>query len=401
MSYFTEVYKKRGSWWGETSKDQYLNIAKKYFEDYLLTSPNASSITFNNVEIVAAVHDNIQDENKISKYFLIGLDTEINQGDLIYWMESYWLVIQREKRNFEAYNKILALKCNYTLKWIDNYGVLNTSPSYIFGGMAAKVVDNFKMANGLISPQPNKNIEVILPYAPIKTNQRFIVRDEAWRVLERDLISVDGILYMYLAEDLVDSFDDNLVLDIADYDSLNSAYIDIGLTTLTLGVGGSFTFSPVLYKDNKVVEGAEFTYESREEDFYISINSNSITGLAAGVATFIVASMDQPELTTTCTINVASVGVAKNVLQLVGDSKIRWGRTRTYTTFYNNGGTPTEIASTFTLINNETNLVTFVTQGANSCSIIGNVNGLAGIVTLRATTAHGTIDKQIFVVSVW
>lgn len=402
MTYFRDVYKKRGNWWGNTSNEQYLNAATKYFEDYLLNSPNAGVVLLNDIEVRAAIHDNKQDENEISKFFLISLDTEISQGDLIYWLGSYWLVIRKEQRNFEAYNKVLAFRCNYDLNWIDEYGVFNTTPCYLFGGMESKMQDNFKAASGLtFFPQGNKNIEVILPYKQIKSDQRFIIRNEAWRVLERDLVSVDGILYMYLAEDLVDSSDDNTTLSIADYGNLNSGHIDIGLSSLTLGIGQSFTFHPILYKDKNVILNAQFVYSSREEDYYLTINSNTITGIANGSAILYVSSVDQMDLQVSCAITVAAQGVLKDVVQLIGDDNIRWGRTRTYTAFYNSGGAPSEIAATFTLINNTNNLVTFVTQETTSCSIIANTIGLAGTVTLRATTAKGTVDKLISVVSVW
>ena len=74
MSYFRDVYEKRGKWWGETSKDQYVNIAKQYFNDYLLNSPNADTVVLNNQEIQAVIADNSDDENKITKFFLFDLN---------------------------------------------------------------------------------------------------------------------------------------------------------------------------------------------------------------------------------------------------------------------------------------------------------------------------------------
>ena len=402
MTYFRDVYKRRGNWWGETSKEQYLNVAKKYFEDYLLNSPTADTITLNNIEVMAGVQENKDDPNKITKYFLIGLDTEVNPGQLIYWYNDYWLVLQKEKRSFEAYNKVLAVRCNYNIKWIDSYGVLNETPAYLFGGMDNRVEDNFRIASGLmVMPQANKNIEIILPYMPIQSEQRFIIRNEAWRVLERDLVSANGILYMYLIEDLVDSFTDNTTDSIADYDRIDSSTIDLGLTTLNLAVGESFSFNPVLYKSGKAIAGAQFTYNSVGAGIYFSITSNTIVGLAFGSATIIVSSVDQPDLQATCTVNVLASGTPVVILQLVGDESIKWGRTRTYTALYNDGGVPSEVAATFTLINNESNLVSFVSQDSTSCSIIGNVDNLSGTVILRATTVYGTVDKTISVVSVW
>ena len=270
---------------------------------------------------------------------------------------------KKKKRSFEAYNKVLAVRCNHNIKWIDSYGVLNETPAYLFGGMDNRVEDNFRIASGLmVMPQANKNIEIILPYMPIQSEQRFIIRNEAWRVLERDLVSVNGILYMYLIEDLVDSFTDNTTDSIADYDRIDSSTIDLGLTILNLAVGESFSFNPVLYKSGKAIAGAQFTYSSVGANIYFSISSNTILGLTFGSATIIVSSVDQPDLQATCTVNVLASGTPVVILQLVGDESIKWGRTRTYTALYNDGGVPSEVAATFTLINNESNLVSFVSE---------------------------------------
>ena len=154
------------------------------------------------------------------------------------------LYCAKKKRSFEAYNKVLAIRCNYLLNWIDDYGVLRQIPAHLLGAMSSRVEDNFRIAsNLLVVPQANKNLKIILPYYPIKSEQRFIIHEEAWRVLERDLTSVNGgVLYLYLMEDLVDSSDDNIEEDIADIDKLNSSKIDLGIDSLNLEIGTNFYF---------------------------------------------------------------------------------------------------------------------------------------------------------------
>lgn len=402
MTYFRDVYKKRGSLWGATSKDQLLNISKRYFEDYLMNGAESETITIDGIEYFCAIRDNQQDENRISKYFLTALEVDIPIGKLILWGNEYWLVVQKEKRSFEAYNKVLAFRCNYTLNWINSLGVLKSTPAFMFSTMENKVQNNFKVASGLIIfPKANKYLEIIIPYFPIEAEQRFIIKNEAWKVVDRDLLSVDKVLYLYLVEDLLDSFEDNTTLSIADYGKLNVGYIDIGISSMNLAIGESFTFNPTLYKDNKVVAGATFTYSSQGSGYYLTINSNTITGLALGSTTFVVSSVEDPQLTATCTVNVLSSSDPKSVLQLVGDENIKWGRTRTYTAFHSTGTSTVEVQATFSLIGNESGLVSFVSQESTSCSLIANTNGLSGQITLRATTAYGVVNKEISVVSVW
>ena len=66
--YYRDVYKRRGEWWGATSKEQYVNIAKKYFEDYLLSSPTADTIIVDGVSTQSGIMENKQDDiGSISK----------------------------------------------------------------------------------------------------------------------------------------------------------------------------------------------------------------------------------------------------------------------------------------------------------------------------------------------
>ena len=400
MTYFDEVYKKRGKWWGETSKDQYLNIAKQYFNDYLLNSPNADSVTINGEEMTAVVSDNSDDENKITKYFLFDLSVPIEQGNLITWYGDSWIVLRKEKRSFEAYNKVLALRCNHTLKWVDDYGVLQETPAHILGTMSGRVEDNFRIAsNLLVMPQANKNLKIVLPYHSIMSEQRFIINGEAWRVLERDLSSVNGVLYLYLLEDLVDSNSDSVEEDIANANKLNSSKIEIGLDALSIEVGNHFTFSPVFFNGGKIEE-VDFSISTTNSEI-LSINNYTVSALAKGSAEIIFSLVSNPSVKTICHVEVVDIAEDLNILQIVGAENIKWGATRTYTVLYGGSSIPSEIPATFEVFNNELSLVSLKSSTEGSCTLTANSDGRLGTIVLRATTDFGTVDKNIDVLSIW
>ncbi|MCK9482527.1 MAG: hypothetical protein M0R38_12365, partial [Bacteroidia bacterium] len=318
MTYFEDIYKRRGRLWGTTSKEQLLNISKKYFEDYLLNGASSETIVIDSRQYTAAVHDNKDDENKISKHFLLPVTVSAGPGTLISWYGDYWLIVQKEKRSFEAYNKFLAFRCNNAVNWIDEYGILKTSPCYLFSTMGTKVENNFKIAVGkIVFPNLNKRLNIILPYQLIKNEQRFIINSEAWRVVERDLVSVNGILYLSLEEDLIDSFDDDIVNNIADSGKLNDSTIDIGIDTLSLEVGESFIFNPILYKDGKLISDASFAYTVLTGSTFISMVGSSVSGVKLGTATIEVYLIGNEELKTSCSITVVETSQAKKVLQLM------------------------------------------------------------------------------------
>lgn len=397
-NYYRDIYKRRGTWWGATTKDQYINISKKYFEDYLLSSPNADTIILDGVLMTAAIHENRQDDSRLSKYFLIGLENSVSIGQLIQWSGDSWLIIRKEKRTIESYHKVLALRCNYNLKWIDEYGVLTQTPAYMFGHMEQKINESFSQWRGTYVADGNKNLEIILPFIRIPDQQRFVINNEAWRAVEKDLTSVDGILYMTLIEDNINQFRDDSSQNIANIDQLGNSYIDLGMTTLSIAINETFTFSPVLYKDGKVVSNATFVYSLNNTKSQI-INS-TIAGKAIGQSILTV-SLAETQLSTTCIINVTEAIINKNIVQIIGDEKIKWGKTRTYTTMYSDGTSPVEIEATFELFGNENGLVTVVNSDSISYTILANSNGKTGLIILKATTIHGIIEKEIAIVSLW
>ena len=69
------------------------------------------------------------------------------------------------------------------------------------------------MWHSLISPQPNKFAEVIMPRPIFEENSEdmdrlmrgitFIIENEGWTVIECDWTSVEGIAYMSLTESKV------------------------------------------------------------------------------------------------------------------------------------------------------------------------------------------------------
>ena len=82
------------------------------------------------------------------------------------------------------------------------------------------------MWHSLISPQPNKFAEIIMPRPLLEGDDKdqlmrginFIIEDEAWTVIECDWTSVEGIIYMSLTESKVNYQYDDRDIDVADTD---------------------------------------------------------------------------------------------------------------------------------------------------------------------------------------
>lgn len=118
------------------------------------------------------------------------------------------------------------VKCNFELKWIDADGYLHKSWAYAVSSVDNQVKGNFRMWHSLVSPQPNKFAEIIMPRPELKGTDKdqlmrginFIIEDEGWVVVECDWTSVEGVIYMSLTESKVNYQYDDRELDIADTD---------------------------------------------------------------------------------------------------------------------------------------------------------------------------------------
>ena len=73
----------------------------------------------------------------------------------------------------------------------------------------------------MITPQPNKYLEIITCRNNIQLGQKFLIDETAWYVVESDYISIKNILYLSLTEDKKDLYTDDLENNIADIVDLN------------------------------------------------------------------------------------------------------------------------------------------------------------------------------------
>jgi len=142
-------------------------------------------------------------------------------GDIMNWTLDdgsieKWILISEEKKTNGTYRTFSIVRCNYLLKWIDSNGHLQSSWSYTVSSVDSKIKGNYRTWNNLITPQPNKYAEILMPRRKIDRATNFIIEEESWQVIEYDHTSVPGTIYLSLTENKI-----NLIYDkdgIADTD---------------------------------------------------------------------------------------------------------------------------------------------------------------------------------------
>ena len=222
---YLDVYFSRINHMGETTAERIRNGGIRSFEKWLAESPH----TIRNLSVERGIYfDGIILTSKDKEYekimFLeVANNVPLLIGDIMNWTLDdgsieKWIIIQEEKKVNGTFRSFWIVRCNYLMKWIDAQGHLQQSWAYFVSSLDSKIKGNFRTWNNLITPQPNKYAELLMPRYPIDRATNFIVEEESWTVVEYDHTSVPGIIYLSLTEGKINSIYDDVENNIADTD---------------------------------------------------------------------------------------------------------------------------------------------------------------------------------------
>ena len=232
---YLDVYFSRVNHFGETTAERIKNSGIVAFEKWMAQSPfTVVDLSVERGYYFSGIIETSKDrEEKKIMYLYVALDIPIQVGDILTWRQDNgvvekWLLLQQIHKVHPQYQTFQIIKCNYELKWIDFNGYLRKSWAYAVSSVDSKVKSNFRMWHSLISPQPNKFAEVIMPRPifndPSEDMDRlmrgvtFIIENEGWQIIECDWTSVEGIAYMSLTESKVNYQYDDRNIDVAETD---------------------------------------------------------------------------------------------------------------------------------------------------------------------------------------
>lgn len=221
MNYY-DVYKRRAGFLGSTPQERAFNSGILEFRRYLKYNQHTvrglkrvkDETLFDGVILTDK-----EDENRVSQILLVDLETSLEPGDLVLWNDEHWLIYRSTTSSYQPHQKFYMVRCNYYIKWIDN-GELKESWIYLLGSKDSKIKDNFRTWHNVITPQPNKYIQIILPHTTMPINTEIIVLDEAWYLVDYDQNSVPGVVFMSFTETKVNLQRDDLENKIANIDQL-------------------------------------------------------------------------------------------------------------------------------------------------------------------------------------
>lgn len=239
---YLDTYFSRVNFFGENATERIKNSGIVAFEKWLAQSPfRVSHLSVERGYYFSGIIETSKDKEELKiMYLYVANDIPIVVGDIMTWVQDdgtieKWLLLQEIHKVHPTYKTFQIIKCNFQLKWIDfsdkehGLGNLRKSWAYAVSSVDSKVKSNFRMWHSLVSPQPNKFAEVIMPCPNLSEEEdinrlmrgtTFIIEDEGWTVIECDWTSVKGIIYMSLTESKVNYEYDDRIVEVAELDRL-------------------------------------------------------------------------------------------------------------------------------------------------------------------------------------
>lgn len=403
MSNYYEVFQQRCYNRGLSFKEVVQKQAEHSFQRFLKSSPNSVNVRVNNQGNPIRVATVLDKENDTlyKRYFLCDKNDNIKIGDFLYWEDSIWLVFKKVVDTIQAYDKFDCIECRHHIKWIDKLGVLREIPCYLVAQTDEKIKANFRTWNNMITPQPNKFMEIITSRTNIELGQKFLIDETAWFVVESDYISVKDILYLSLTEDKKDLYVDDIDNNIANIVDLNKFTLDIQTRNIKIGIGETYQLEGRIYL-NGLFYSDDIMLEIIEGKDYIEIDDNlKIKGLSTGVVKAQVYMEDHPEISEPINIIVEETAQEPIVTyELRGDASIKWGRTKIYQCIKNTNGMEELVPCTFTVEDNDKLLKEYEINNS-TITISANENNDIGTIKLIAEFEDKRLEKEIRITSLW
>lgn len=394
---YLDVYKARVGHLGATPQERAFQSGILEFRRYLQYNQHTvhNLILDNNSESFdGVILTDKEDENRVSQILLVKVvedgGPELKQGDLIWWGEDNnpWIIWRSTTSSYQPHQKFYMVRCNYYIKWVDEEGSVQGSWVYLLGHKDSKIKDNFRTWNNLITPQPNKYINVMLPFRKIKQGTEIMVLDEVWSLIEDDHSSVPGISFMSFTETNFNEYRDDLSESLANADTVAGWIISMP-SHRHVEAGEPFEISYSIQKNGiEMFEKVKPVITLSKNLAYVEGEENKVK-IEKGSGTITVSYMGQSAVQI-----VLVKEEAASELIIIGDEKIYAGRTLKYKT------NQQEELVNFMVSDNKS--VTIKKIDAYTCELTANFEGINKTVILTGETSSGRIaEKVIKIVSLW
>lgn len=390
---YIDVYKSRISHLGTTYQEHAYKSGILEFRRYLKYNQHTEhnlSVDGSDSYFSGVILTDKEDENRVSQILLTKVvedgGPELKQGDLIWWGEDKqpWLLYRSTTSSYQPHQKFYMVRCNYKVNWLDEDDMLRSSWIYLLGSKDSKIKDNFRTWHSVITPQPNKYINIMMPHQLMALGTEIMVLDEVWYLVDYDQNSVPGVIYMSFTETNLNEQRDSLEQKLANADNLATWTIQM-LKNQVVEANSIVDLNYSILK-NGVVQDVK--PEISVEGNLTLLNDTQVQVGPTGSGTVII---NYKGIIQKQAITVGKTPAAK--MMFVGDNKIRVASTNTYVL-------ENAKADVNFIIDDPKSLVKAKIND-NICTIVANEKNKLGTFTITAQSDGKEFSKVIQVVSLW
>ncbi len=306
-----------------------------------------------------------------------------------------WICLHVEDNLLYSKGKIE--KCNFDLRWIDKDGFIQSFSSVLYYNARS----NFGTEEDKVMNLPAGRRQIVVSKniytQAIQRDARFIIGSEAFKVIDTDYMSDDGLVNLSLQSDQIDPVKDNLELGIADYHKLSKYELHIlNDNPLSLSANQSAKVNVGVLKNGSEIVNPQLEYSSSNTNL-VSVDEHGIITIHESGETIITVSAYGIEKQ--LNIYVAPTIHYNYAATIDGANDIYLNRESTYVASFFNNGIKIADESSFSLTNldgSSTLLATITSQDpiTNTCIVKANSNRKLGTVILHVQNANGLSSGQ-------
>ncbi|MFL1672455.1 Ig-like domain-containing protein [Paenibacillus dendritiformis] len=324
------------------------------------------------------------------KHISLAPGYKLKRGDYIEWDDRTWLTLIVDHQG-DIYYRGRMEECNIYLKWIDEFGSIQSYPSIFYFNTRS----NFGVFEDKVMTMPDGRRQAALQKnehtSKIQRGKRFIIGGEAFKVIDYDSVSDKGIVNLSFESDQIDPATDNVELGIANY---FSDLADYSISILngdfaSIEVNQTLQINAQVKNKGNIIKDAIVSF-STSDNSIAEINQNGLlTPLQTG-SVIVTASFENifVNINVTITQNITN----NYSVDILGDDSIVTGRTARYICQFKNNGIIYHDESIFHLFSvdgSDTSLASIVEQNPIENTCIIKAGEKVGTIKLQVSNKNG------------